>query len=108
VQASVTQGLGALRTAAPDAWIFVLVPPGLYSTQIYPYGPAYVAKLKAGVAAYLGTHHGDKKTVLIDFGPDVSHALASPAYGGGVHPNAAGHAYLAPLVLQAVLSYLRR
>ncbi len=105
-QASVTQGLAALRGAAPNALIFVLVPPGLYDTTIYKTGPAYVAALKAGVAAYHAAHPRDGRLVVCDLGPDVSHALASPAYGGGVHPNAAGHAFLAPLVLQALLKGL--
>ena len=104
---SVTLALAALRRAAPRADILVLVPPGLADTRIYLDGPAYGAALKAAVAAYRSAHPADRKTVLIDLGPDVARALGSPAYGGGVHPRAAGHAYLAPLVLQAVLSRIR-
>jgi hypothetical protein len=106
-QASVTGCLAALRKAAPQAWILVLIPPGLEDTRIYPQGAGYIQALKDGVAGYQVAHPADRRTVLIDLGPDVAHALASQPYGGGVHPNAAGHAYLTPIVLQAVLHYLR-
>ncbi len=106
IQASITGCLAALRKAAPDAWVIVLAPPGLYDTRVYGRGPDYIATLKAGAAAYRKAHPTDARTVLLDLGPDVSHALASPLYGGGIHPNAAGHAYLAPLALGAMLKYL--
>jgi len=102
---SVTSALAALRRAAPAAQILVLVPSGLADARVYPNGPAYIAALKAGFTAYHAASPTDRRTVLVDLGPDV--ALASPAYGGGVHPHAAGHAYLAPLVLQALLRRLR-
>ena len=101
---SVISVLTALRRAAPRTEITVLVPPGLADTRIYPNGPAYITALHAAVAAYQAAHPADRKAVLVDLGPDVARALGSPAYGGGVHPHAAGHAYLAPLILQAVLS----
>ena len=102
---SVTSALAALRRAAPAAQILVLVPSGLADARVYPNGPTYIAALKAGFTAYHAASPTDRRTVLVDLGPDV--ALASPAYGGGVHPHAAGHAYLAPLVLQALLRRLR-
>ncbi|HET6382132.1 MAG TPA: SGNH/GDSL hydrolase family protein [Armatimonadota bacterium] len=104
---SVMGCLAALRHAAPNAWILVLMPPGLYDTHVYRRGPAYVSVLKNGVGNYHAAHRSDRKTVLIDLGPAVAHAIASPLYGGGVHPNAAGHAFLAPLVLQAILRCIR-
>ena len=103
---SVTGALTALRRAAPHARLLVLVPPGLADTRVYPAGPRTIAALDSGVAAYRRTHPADKNAVQIDLGAGTAHALASPAYGGGVHPNAAGHAFLAPLVLQAVLRFL--
>lgn len=106
-QASVTQCLAALRHAAPEATLLVLVPPGLANTKIYPRGAAYITALKTGFTTYQTAHPKDKKVILIDLGPDIANALASPAYGGGVHPNAAGHAFLAPQILSVVLSYLR-
>ena len=104
---SVTLALVALRRAAPAAEIIVLVPPGLADTRVYPNGPAYIMDLKAAVASYRAAHPADRKTVLVDLGPSVARALGSPAYGGSVHPHAAGHAYLAPLVLQALLRRIR-
>ena len=104
---SVTLALIALHRAAPAAQIIVLVPPGLADTRVYPNGPAYIAALNAAVTAYRTTHPADHKTALVDLGSDVARALGSSAYGGDVHPHAAGHAYLAPLVLQAVLSRIR-
>jgi lysophospholipase L1-like esterase len=105
--ASVTRSLGALRSAAPNTWLFVLVPPGLANTRIYARGSAAITALKSGVTAYHAAHPADTRVVVVDLGPSVANALASPAYGGGVHPNAAGHAFLAPQVLQAVLRGLK-
>lgn len=107
MQQSIVLALAALRRAAPRTRIIVLVPPGLADTRIYPTGPSYIAALHAAVAAYRAAHTADHETVLIDLGPSVARALGSPAYGGGVHPHAAGHAYLVPLVLAAVLPLLR-
>ena len=101
--AGIEGALLALRHAAPRAKIIVLLPPGLADARIYPAGASYLTTLKEAVLAYQSAHQTDRRTALIDLGPDVAHALASPAYGAGVHPNAAGHAYLAPLVLQALL-----
>lgn len=105
-QASVTGCLAALRKAAPDAVIVVLVPPGLADTRIYPTGAAYITALRDGVATYQTTNPADKKIEFLDLGPEVAHALASQPYGGGVHPNPAGHAFQAPLILQALLRYM--
>jgi len=100
---SIILALAALRRAAPRTKIVVLVPPGLADTRIYPNGPAYIEVLKAAVAAHRKADPVDSRTVLVDLGADVARALGSPAYGGGVHPHAAGHAYLAPLVLESLL-----
>lgn len=105
--ASVAGCLAALRQAAPKAQIVVLVPPGLANTRIYSRGSAAITALSEGVAAYRRLHRSDRRVALLDLGPSVANALASPTFGGGVHPNAAGHAFLAPLVLQSLLSLLR-
>jgi len=106
VQASVSQCIAALRQAAPQARILILNPPGLASKTIYPDGDQYIAAMRGGVAAYRGAHPDDKRVSWIDLGQNVASALASAPYGAGVHPNAAGHAYLAPLILQAILKTL--
>ncbi len=105
-QASVTGCLAALRKAAPKTLIIVMVPPGLQDAGVYPRGAPYVSALRDGVADYQKSNADDKKVILVDFGPDVAHALASKPFGGGVHPNDAGHAYQAPIILQAILRYL--
>ena len=104
---SVTGCLTALRRAAPDARLLILVPPGLANTRLYAGGPAAIPALKAGVDAYKKQHPSDRRVTLVDFGASVANALASPTYGAGVHPNAAGHAFLTPLILQAVLASLK-
>lgn len=101
---SVTGCLAALRRTAPNARIVVLVPPGLADQRIYARGPDAITALKDGVTAYGKAHQADTRLTLLDLGPLAAHALASRAYGGGVHPNAAGHAYLAPLVLQGLIA----
>jgi lysophospholipase L1-like esterase len=105
-QASITGCLAALRTAAPKAIIIVVMPPGLADARVYPGGGPYMAALRDGVAAYQKAAPGDTKVMLLDLGPEVAHALASAPYGRGVHPNAAGHAFQAPMILQAILRYL--
>ncbi len=106
VTASVTGALTALRRAAPSARLLLLIPPGLADPRTYPNGPAYIAALNAGFSAYHNAHPADTKTERLNFGPSVARALGSPAYGGGVHPHAAGHAYFAPILLRAILARL--
>jgi lysophospholipase L1-like esterase len=107
LQTSIVHALTALQNAAPRAKLLVLLPPGLADTRVYPHGPGYSDVLKAAVTAYQAAHPRDHRTALLDLGPEAAHALASPAYGGGVHPNAAGHAYLAPTLLPVVLAHLK-
>lgn len=106
MQLSVTQCLAALRHAAPRTWLCLFVPFGLENAAIYPNGDAYVQALKAGVAAYQAQHRNDKNITVIDLGSPVANALASPPYGAAVHPNAAGHAYLAAQILPLALDHL--
>lgn len=106
LSASVTGALTALRRAAPSARVLLLIPPGLADPRIYPNGPAYIAALNAGFDAYHVAHPADIKTLRLNLAGDVARALGSPAYGGGVHPNAAGHAFLAPILLRTVLARL--
>jgi hypothetical protein len=101
MQTAIEQSLAALKKAAPKAKIVILIPPGLYDQKIYPTGPAFVEAIKAAVKP-------DERVSLIDLGPDAGHAWASPVYGGGVHPNAAGQAYVAPMILEGVLKQLPR
>jgi hypothetical protein len=103
VRASVIGSLSALRTAAPNAWIMVVVPQGLASTRVYPRGGPYIAGLRDAVEAYVAAHPTDRRVAVVDLGVGVANALASPAYGGGVHPNSAGHAFTAAHLLPEIL-----
>jgi hypothetical protein len=89
VQASVTQSLAALRGAAPQAGIFLIVPFGQYDIQ----------QIKAGLAAYQAQQPGDHQIYLIDLGPEVANALAANGYWSGLHPNMRGHAVFAAEIL---------
>ena len=104
MQASVTQCLAALRTAAPSAWIFIQVPFGMYYTPSFPTGATYITALKNGVAAYQAANPSDAKVVLIDFGSALSYTLSNPPYiyTDGLHFLAAGHALIAPLVTSQI------
>jgi lysophospholipase L1-like esterase len=105
--ASIEQCLPALRKAAPNAEIVVAVPFGIENTQVYgSEGLLYAAALRRAVRNYLKQHPDDRRTHLVDLGANVANALASPIYGAGVHPNMAGHAFLAPLVLQVIERFL--
>ncbi len=105
--ASIEQCLPALRKAAPNAEILVAVPFGIESTRVYgSEGLLYAAALRRAVRNYLKQHPDDRRTHLVDLGANVANALASPIYGAGIHPNMAGHAFLAPLVLQVIEQFL--
>ena len=106
-QASVAQCLAALRAAAPNAWLFIQVPFGMYSPTVFP-NTAYMAALKNGVAAYRNARPTDSKVKLIDFGAALSQTINSAPYinTDNVHPIAAGHALVAPMVAQAIVSSL--
>lgn len=102
-QASVTQALTALRRAAPDATIYLLIPPGIHNTRIYPKGAAYLDALRNGYDTYLASHRKDQGCILLDLGQGMSDLLASPLYGGGVHPHVYGHAAIAATILPATI-----
>ena len=106
-RASVTDALHALRIAAPKARVIVVVPPGIHDPAIYPNGAQYVSVLIQGIAEYQKLYGQDKHMTVIDLGPNVSRSLASPVYGGQVHPNAAGHAFLASLLLSKIIACLK-
>lgn len=85
VQASVTQCLAALRRAAPDTHIFVII----------PFEQFEVPQIKAGVLAYQVANPKDAKVTIIDLGKAAGRSLDDNGYWGGVHPNMRGHAVFA-------------
>lgn len=89
IQASITQSLAALRSAAPQAFIYLIVPFGQYALK----------PLQDGLAAYQASALDDKKVFLIDLGKSMANALAANGYWSGLHPNLRGHAVFAAKIL---------
>jgi lysophospholipase L1-like esterase len=96
VQASMSQGLKALRAAAPEAHIFILIPFGQYKA----------AELKQTVSAYQAAHPNDRRVWLIDLGPDAARALSANGYWGGLHPNPRAHATFAAEIIARMTATL--
>lgn len=96
VQASMSQCLPALRKAAPNAHIFIIIPFGQYKA----------AELKQTVTAYRAAHPDDRRISIIDLGPGVARALAANGYWGGLHPNPRAHATLAAGIIAQMTAAL--
>jgi hypothetical protein len=92
IQASITQSLTALRSAAPDALIYLIVPFGQYALK----------PLEDGLAGYKASAPGDAKVFLIDLGKPVANALNANGYWSGLHPNLRGHAFFACKILAKI------
>jgi lysophospholipase L1-like esterase len=96
-KASINQGLAAVRAAAPDAQIVVLIPFGQY----------YAKELKEAVAARQNAATPDRRIALIDLGPDVAKSIAGKGgIFGGLHPNDRGHASFAARIIPQVIKSL--
>jgi hypothetical protein len=93
IQASVAQSLSALRGAAPQASIYLIVPFGQYSLK----------PLQDGLAEYQAGAPEDKKVFLINLGQPIANALAANGYWSGLHPNLRGHAVLAAKILSRIV-----
>jgi hypothetical protein len=92
LQASITQALEALRIAAPNAKLVLMIPFEQFSAPT----------IKKAFAAYQTRHSTDHATYLIDLGPEAESALRGEGYYGGVHPNMRGHAVFAARILAAM------
>jgi hypothetical protein len=93
IQASITQSLTALRSAAPQASIYLIVPFGQYALK----------PLHDGLAAYQAPAPDDKKVFLIDLGKSMANALNANGYWSGLHPNLRGHAIFAVKILSKIM-----
>ena len=90
LQASITQGLVALRRAAPDARIFLIIPFGQHNVKV----------INAALAAYQSAHPEDRNVGIIDLGMKVALGAGEGGYWSGVHPNLRAHAtFAAQMVL---------
>jgi len=99
VQASIRQAVDALRQAAPQAHLFVLIPFGQYKAT----------ELKRAVSEFKAARPNDDRITLIDLGPDVARALTPPkGFWGDLHPNPRAHAMLAARIIAQVQVALGR
>jgi lysophospholipase L1-like esterase len=96
-KASINQGLAAVRKAAPNAQIIVLIPFGQY----------YAKDLKEAVAARQNAAAPDRRIAVIDLGRDVARSIAGKGgIFGGLHPNDRGHANFAAKIIPQVIKLL--
>lgn len=97
--ASMAGGLAALRRAAPQAHIFVLIPFGQYR----------VKELRATVDAFRAAHPDERRLSVIDLGPDAARALSPKnGYWGGLHPNPRAHATFAAQIVAQIATELAK
>lgn len=92
----------AMRKAAPNAYIFIVVPFGFYVSSAY--NPAYLQMMYDAMASYKAANPKDSKVTMIDIGETMSRRVT---YGRGVytagdgrHPFLAGHALVAPFIME--------
>ncbi|MFT8896276.1 MAG: hypothetical protein ABF968_04855 [Acetobacter sp.] len=107
-QAAMQQCMIAHRSAAPDAWLFQMIPVGFHYSG--KYNPAYLAAFNAAYASYQALFPSDTKTAVIDIGADLSVAIetntGSLINTDQVHPLAKGHALITPAVSSAIMKAL--
>ena len=96
LQASITQGLDALRGAAPEAQIFLIIPFGQFSAEV----------IHAAFSAYRSAHPNDQKVAIIDLGVNLRYGAADGGYWSGVHPNLRAHATFAARIIAAIQANL--
>ncbi len=95
--ASIAQSLVALRAAAPEAKIVLMIPFGQY----------YAKEIHQAVEAYNRSHRGSGAVSTIDLGAGLARNLAEKkGLMGGLHPNDRGHANLAAEIVPQLLAIL--
>ncbi len=95
--ASITQCLAALRLAAPDAQIILLIPFGQYEAS----------EIKEAVEKHRKENPADKKVAIIDLGSGLARNLDNKnGLMSGLHPNDRGHALIAAELIPQVLTIL--
>lgn len=104
-EVAMMQCMIAHRAAAPNAWLFQMVPVGFHYASKYP--ATYLAAFNSAFAAYQAAYPTDKKVAIIDIGADLSTQIeTNPGRfinTDQVHPLAAGHALIAPPVISQML-----
>lgn len=95
--ASITGCLAALRAAAPDAQIVLLVPFGQYEA----------AEIRKAVGNHRSENPADTKIDIIDLGPGLARNLENKNGPlGGLHPNDRGHAMIAAELIPRILAII--
>jgi hypothetical protein len=98
VQAGMSQCLFALRKAAADAHIFILIPFGQYKA----------AELNQAVNAFKTACPDERRITIIDLGPDAARALtAKKGYWDDLHPNPRAHATFAAKIVAQMMAALK-
>ena len=98
VQASMSQCLFALRKAAPDARIVILIPFGQYKAK----------ELYRAVNEFKTACPDQRRLSVIDLGQDAARALTvKKGYWGGLHPNPRAHATFAAKIVAQLMATLR-
>jgi lysophospholipase L1-like esterase len=111
VQDSIYQALIALRTAAPGAFIVLIVPCGIYDTSIGANinQAAYTNALKNAYNNYKSAYPYDGLVDLIDFGSDFARTLSRGIYTtDGIHPSALGHSLQGAKIIQRITTSLSK
>lgn len=108
-QAAMTQAMIAHRAAAPDAWLFQIIPFGFYySTK---YDSSWLTVFNNAVSAYKAAYPSDTKVTTIDIGSSLSNTIQKNmgwyiSASDDVHPLAPGHALVAPIVQASIMTSL--
>ncbi|MCE0743334.1 SGNH/GDSL hydrolase family protein [Acetobacter sicerae] len=104
MKAAMVACMKALRGAAPNAWIFIIVPSGFYYVPTYP--AEYLTALNDAFSSYQSANPSDGRVQLIDIGHDLSMRITSAVdlyvNEDHVHPLEAGHALIAPVIMSGI------
>jgi hypothetical protein len=107
-QAAVIGALTALRAAAPQAVILLMVPFGFYPSGLGLAAAPYRTALYSAMSVYQAEYPGDVLTSLLDLGATVCNTVfLSPGWATSPHPTLYGHSYLAPRVAGALTRALK-
>ncbi|MCH4091724.1 SGNH/GDSL hydrolase family protein [Acetobacter sp.] len=105
-QAAMRQAMTAHRQAAPDAWLFQIVPFGFHYTP--KYAASWLAVFNNAMNDYRAAYPGDTRVATVDIGSDLSNTLQKNMgwyiYTDDVHPLAPGHALVAPVVQASIVT----
>lgn len=108
-QAAMTQSIAAHRKAAPDAWLFLIMPFGFHYSG--KYDPSWLTIFNSAISTYKAANPTDTKVISVDIGADTSNVLEKNkgwyiSASDDVHPLAPGHALVAPIIQTSFMTHL--